>query len=151
MSLMMGGKLKDIPKPWLRKWADPENRALGPRWEQKQPPTTEKRGVTLHFSSYVGTSTVNATHYTIRIEEEGNPIWNEKDQIWQKAYDDYDYDGRELKEEFTLATRVVEWAKIMVAEHFSGDEYDVDWNDLEWFAKEYRLTNAHHLYAREGD
>lgn len=150
MTEMSGGKLKDIPQPWERKWPDLEMRRQ-PRWEQKQPPTEEKRRITLRFSSYVGTSAINATHYTVRIEEENNPIWNTERELWQRAWDDIDCEGRTLREEFTLATRAVQWARIMIDEHFSGEEYDVNWSDLELFAEDYRLTDVQHLYAREGD
>ncbi|MCK5614474.1 hypothetical protein KAR91_72085 [Candidatus Pacearchaeota archaeon] len=153
MTSMIGGHLKDIPKPHLRKWADAQPMMLGlNRWEQKQPPTNEKRRITISFSSYVGTAAINATHYIVRIEEETNPIWNSDTEQWQNPWDyDSSDDDIVFREEFTLATRAVDWAKIMVDEHFSGDEYEVDWSSLELFSETYQLTNTHHLYAREGD
>lgn len=153
MSLLIGGNFEEIPKPRLRKWADPRKPLLGmkPRWEQKLPATSERRRVRLSFSSFVGTTAINATHYSVSIAEEDNPMWNSRTEQWQSPKNDFSGEGRELRETFTLATRAVDWAKIMIDEHFSGDEYDVNWSDLEYFADEYRLTNVHHLYAREGD
>jgi len=71
---VMGGRLKDQPKPIVRKFDNKKR----------------KRKVTVHVMTYVGTCVWYAKHYTGVIREEDNPILGKDDgqPAWITCWDD---------------------------------------------------------------
>jgi len=68
MTSMFGGKLAEIPKPWVRKF-----------------PGDEPQGIKVYIQTFQG---AGGRHYHTTVRVVANPIWNTERNLWQEAEDD---------------------------------------------------------------
>lgn len=76
MSLLVGGRLEEIPQPHKRKFDD----------------RRRKRKVYVSFRTWNGIG----KHFYWYMKEETNPIWNRDKRRWQECFDDHGVKGRNL-------------------------------------------------------
>lgn len=92
-SSIHGGVLTDVPKPHIRKF----------------PKKGMKRRVEVTITSWVGTS-MGAVHYTPRVEEEANPLWDSNESGWRYCWDDLEKNGTEMQgPKFRSEKKAREW------------------------------------------
>ena len=111
---MFGGHLKDIPLPLTRRYPS----EIG-----------ERRRVTVHYSTWVGSS-IGATHYYGRVDVEKNSFWDSKKERWQRSWDDDEAESQGFSSEgFRTPTEVIGYTEKIVAEHFSDETlYEVNFS-----------------------
>jgi len=118
-----GGYLADIPAPHLRRW----------------PADARARRVTVDITSWIGVS-IGARHYYCRVVEEDNPIWNPvletvgadagKPHGWTYPWDDKEGKGQSFRNNKLFSEHAaIVWAKGVIATHFAGTRYAVEWPD----------------------
>jgi hypothetical protein len=121
-STLHGGHLSDIPLPRIRRW----------------PGCPDKRKITIRITRYYDVG----IHYFLTIFEEDNPLWNEKNQEWQFAWDDKEYRGKTdfdflikllPKTRFDAYEEALGWANIILREfpdhEVVWEDYCKDWED----------------------
>lgn len=96
----LGGYLKDIPKPWRRRFND------GRR----------KRQVQVTISKFYGIG----KHWHFDLSEEDNPIWNAALKCWHTAWDDRAGRGKHVSGKRSVRPVAVAAARRMAAKHFPG-------------------------------
>lgn len=117
-----GGRLKEIPNPWRRKWPDSD----------------EPRRVRVKFLDW---SAGGGHHISLTIEEEHNYLWN--GEAWQECWDDDDGQGFELKTKFERYEDAVKVARAVVRIMFSDKaRYNVLWDGV---------RQTRYIYARQSD
>lgn len=113
-----GGHLAEIPEPRVRLHDVPGY----------------QREVSIHVTRYIA-----GRHYWVDIREEGNPIWDAKEQTWAKAWDDRNGDGRSWGEKFNKPESAEDFIQLVLKDHFTGTVYRV--------TRDYETVT----YGREGD
>ena len=104
----IGGYLRDIPKPHVRRWPSP---------------TGELREVRVRVGVY---DIVGGQHYYPDVWEEDNPIWNSIRLCWQVAWDDVEAKGRSYQHAgFERQMDARQWIANILAEHFPSSAYKV--------------------------
>lgn len=122
-SYRVGGYLKDIPEPHIRRW----------------PGCPRPRKV--HFA---GGRFAGFVHYHMRCEVEHNGIW--QGGLWVEAWDDAAGRVKTIRAELDNAIAAVNWCWGVITAHYSGPEWQIIWPD---FLPEPK--NAPFRYTREGD
>ncbi len=118
-----GGNLVDIPAPHRRRW----------------PNDVCPRPVKVEISSWVGRS-AGAKHYYARVTEENNPIWDSRPETigkrageprgWTCPWEDEEGEGRSFRDDDLLNEQsAISWATHIIATHFAGNGYVVEWSD----------------------
>lgn len=81
-------------------------------------------------------------HYYTSLEEEGNPIWQEKDKAWVTAWDDEKAKGRRFDKRCNSQSIARQFIKKTFLEEFSRethvlvyDSYVDDFPKVKWFYK----------------
>lgn len=122
-----GGDIKDIPTPHIRKF----------------PHKGVKRRVEVHIDSFVGV-VAYARHWSARVDEEHNPIWNGK--TWQKPNGDRDGYGADMHSpHFTNEQEARKWVR-WALRAFDPKKYEFVLMNYEAYGKPPRW-----FYAHEGD
>ena len=114
---------------------------------QLQPPVRKfphpgcPRRVDVTISSWVGTAP-GARHWYAQLQEECNPVWDGVAGCWFRAADDVAGQGRHFPPAYDLARQEFvdqpdqsaydqarAWVQALLAEHFTGPEYEISWQD----------------------
>lgn len=109
-SILFGGKLSEIPKPWHRQFPGPQ-----------------KRKVRLTIGVFTGVG----RHFHVRIEEEDNPIYcAHRDKYtteahWHKAEDDKEANGRAFDDKFDTEKAARQWARETFAKQFGDATHQI--------------------------
>lgn len=113
-----GGYLNEIPEPHIRKFPNPYS----------------KRKVKITVSRYYG----YGIHYYVSIREDDNPIWNSERNLWTRAWDDKEGEGKtdtdlyfDGDDNANIRTDAYELAigkaKMVLKRHFP--DHEVVWED----------------------
>jgi hypothetical protein len=111
-----GGKLKDIPKPYVRKFPNPHI----------------KRQVDIEIYSWCTIGSIGAKHLYVVIKEEDNYIWNSINNCWQIATDDGLGKGKKIETNFIYGEQpesVREWIKKTLSKNFPKSLYLHNYKD----------------------
>lgn len=115
-----GGYLKDIPKPYKRKFPD-----------------ERKRRVCVLVTQYYGIG----IHFYVHIREEENPIWDEKENCWRIAWDDESEEtgGKRFHKRLNTSEQVENFIKETWEKEFSEETHVLEFQydeDKRYFYKE---------------
>lgn len=126
---LLGGYLREIPKPHVRKFGSVAIGALLPDGR-----IAEKRPVVVSIMKFYGIG----QHLHVSIREDDNPIWNvdpnhwaqrlEKGGLWHEAWDDEMLRGLAFDESFVKRRDALAWVKSIAKKHFSTKTHRLVWN-----------------------
>lgn len=125
MNYIMGGHLKEIPKPHIRVWDKPGRK---------------KRRVEVNITVFYGIG----HHYHVNIREEENPILcscaDAEKVHHHKTWDDKDADGKTFDDKFNTEKEARNWVRKIFKKNFSRTTHELVsglGNDkLKWFYKD---------------
>jgi len=95
---IIGGHLKDVPKPHVRFFSDQRYR----------------RKVYLTCGIYSGIG----IHFHVMLQEEHDDLWDSKENCWRQSWDDVEGKGRSFSETFATEPEAKEWARKIARRHF---------------------------------
>lgn len=111
---MLGGYLKDVPHGALKR--------------RKFKSDNIGRYLSVSLTKYTGVG----QHYYVSVREESNPLWNEKDQRWQKFWDDTEADGFSDHNRFNTLKQVEQYFK-KIKRKFKNHSIELPEEDIKYY------------------
>lgn len=100
------------------------------------PYTGKLRRVTVEITSFIGTMSLGAKHFYVKVFEEPNLLWDWESKRWMLNGRDYRFKGLELhngnqftENEFINVKDCIDWARHIVSTFFPGHKIDEDWEE----------------------
>ena len=111
---ILGGTLKEIPRPHVRRF-----------------PKYGSRPVDIRIMKFYSIG----RHYHVSIHESNNPIWDRKRKAWVTPWSDERGRGRSINEKFNTVEVAEAFVKETVKKNFNGSKYEVSYEGEGKFPK----------------